>query len=279
MEKFNEKYNEDLKKFGNNYHALNKYVMTHTYHLCTVNPAFQAMINVMKEKQFILFEHNRIDALQDGPTTNIVISNKRSFEAAKAYKGYKTAVLNFANNHHIGGSPYSAGAQEESLCRTSTLLPCLEKEKDTFYEYHKKLYEEGKIDYMGNDDLIYTPAVVVFKTDESAPQMMKIDDWYDVDVITCAAPQLYETPSDIEKYESTILKRLRRIFQVAKHQGVEVLVLGAWGCGAFNNPPELIAKAFKTLCNEYKFDTIEFAIYGNRGNDTNYQIFKQIFDE
>ena len=59
---------------------------------------------------------------------------------------------------------------------------------------------------MGNDDLIYTPGVVVFKTDELAdiiyPKMMPEEDWYLVNVITSAAPELVKmrrVPADYEQ--------------------------------------------------------------------------------
>jgi len=49
--------------------------------------------------------------------TRYIVSGKRSFETAKEYTGKKVAVLNYANNHSTGDAPFSAGAQEESLCR------------------------------------------------------------------------------------------------------------------------------------------------------------------
>ena len=55
-----------------------------------------------------------------------VIYAKEDFtdEDGKAYRGRKVAVLNFANNHSIGGAPFSAGAQEESLCRQLCSVNC-----------------------------------------------------------------------------------------------------------------------------------------------------------
>lgn len=279
MEKRRKQYNSVIKEFKGDYLALNRYVMTHTYDECFQNPALKKLIEYTKTKQYVVLAKDEVEAEKDGPTINVVISNKRSFEAAKAYKGKKVAVLNFANNHSIGGSPYSAGAQEESLCRTSTLLKCLEKERDTYYKYHQDLYEKGAIDNIGNDDLIYTPGVIVFKTDESAPKMLDVDDWYDVNVITSAAPQLHYPMPDQDKYLSyVILPRLRKVFQVAKKEKNEVLILGAWGCGAFRNNPETIARAFKILCNEYHFETVEFAIDCSRGSNENYSAFKKVFN-
>ena len=49
---------------------------------------------------------------------------------------------------------------------------------------------------INNADIIYTPGVTVFKTDTSNPKLLDEKDWYDVDVITCAAPNLRERPSN-----------------------------------------------------------------------------------
>lgn len=39
--------------------------------------------------------------------------------------------------------------------------------------------------------------------------------------------------------------------------------MGAFGCGAFCNPPEVVAEAFAETIKEflYDFETIEFAVY------------------
>ena len=203
--------------------------------------------------------------------------DKRTFEAASAYKSKKVAVLNFANNHFVGGAPFSAGAQEESLCRTSTLYPCLLHEQESFYEKHKQMYKDGELDEFGNDDLIYSPDVIVFKTDESAPRMMEPKKWFKVDVITSAAPEF--SGSSLDEYDWGTkygYSRLQKVFQIAKKHGVEVLILGAWGCGAFGNPPTAVATTFNILCAEYRFDTIEFAIDCSRGRSENYEVFERV---
>ena len=275
----NKEYNEEVEKYSNSYRELNGFVMAHTHYKCKLDDSLADVIETTKEKQFVLLEEEWSDkplVESDGATTNIVVSKKRTYEAAKAYNGKKVAVLNFANNHSIGGVPYSAGAQEESLCRTSTLYECLKKEKESFYKRHERLYHEHAINNWGNGDLIYSPDVVVFKTDESAPKMMPKEEWYKVDVITLAAPELY---GDIEgfNYGMSVLPRLRKVFEVAKKQGVEVLILGAWGCGAFHNPPVAVAQAFRILCGEYKFDTVEFAVYCNNNDpNNNYHIFRDV---
>ena len=51
-----------------------------------------------------------------------------------------------------------------------------------------------------------------------------------------------------------------------------------FGCGAFRNPPAVVAQAMKTVVQEYRmrFETIEFAVYCPTQYDTNYRVFQQI---
>lgn len=58
-----------------------------------------------------------------------------------------------------------------------------------FYKPHRDAH-----DPIHNDDIIYTPGVAVFKTDTTAPQLLPESEWYDVDIITCAAPNLRNQP-------------------------------------------------------------------------------------
>ena len=278
MEKEYNKEIEEIAKEGN-FRKINHFVMDHTYFMCTNKDKQLMEIANTNDVSYMVKQEDEINVKPDGKTTNIIISKKRTYEAAKQYKGKRIAVLNFANNHSIGGAPWSAGAQEESLCRISTLYPCLEKYKEQFYEYHKDLYSKGKMDELGNDDLIYLPNILVFKTDESAPKVMRLDDWYFVDVITSAAPDLDRKFYDWAEYRTLMYNRLKKIIQVAKKENVEALILGAYGCGAFHNPPEIIASIFKDLLNEYHFNTVEFAVYCNNDEKfNNYNIFKNIFE-
>jgi hypothetical protein len=122
----------------------------------------------------------------------------------------------------------------------------------------------GVIDKMGSDDLLYTPDVVVFKTDERTdpiiPCMMDQEDWYKVDVITCAAPELHYSTLKPQNYEEIITRRIKKILDVAARERVEVLILGAWGCGAFGNDIAVVSKAFYTLLENYDFQIVEFAL-------------------
>ena len=50
-----------------------------------------------------------------------------------------------------------------------------------------------------NNDLIYTPGVTVFKSDTDMPEVLPEEEWYQVDVISCAAPRLRLRSSDQKK--------------------------------------------------------------------------------
>ena len=147
-------------------------------------------------------------------------------------------------------------------------------------------------DPLHNDDCIYTPGVMVFKADTDYPQLLPEEKWYPVNVLTCAAPNLRERPSNemnagdgdaavhISREELQALheKRMRRVLEIAWRKGNEVVILGAFGCGAFRNPPAVVAQAMKTVVQEYRknFETIEFAVYCGAQYDTNYRVFQQV---
>ena len=214
---------------------------------------------------------------------NIIVSQLRSFEAAAQYIGQRTAVLNFASATNPGGGvEKGASAQEECLCRVSTLYPCLadQKMRASFYTPHRK---NGNV--LHNDDIIYTPNVLVIKDDDHNP----LSEPFSVDIISCAAPNLRERPSNQYNTGDTVKvqisgnellklheKRASKIFSSAIANGVEILILGAFGCGAFCNNPYIVARAYKNVLPEFKqyFQTIEFAIYCRPTDSVNYDAFK-----
>ncbi len=226
---------------------------------------------------------------------NIVVSKKRSLEAAGAYRGKKVCVHNFASATNPGGGvTRGSSAQEEAICRCSTLYPSLVEMRGSFYDKHRQLLKEGKLDAVYNDDCIFTPGVVVFKTDTQNPEKMPEKDWYTVDIVTCAAPNLREKPSNamnpgsgsraVKLSEEQLLslhkKRMTRILSIAKKEGAEVVVLGAFGCGAFCNPPEVVAEAMAQAVKafQYDFSVIEFAVYCSPRDEKNYRVFWQKFN-
>lgn len=238
------------------------------------------------EQQLIL-EDEALDlpAARFEEEAEVIVTKNRSFEAARLYAehGFRTAVLNFASATNPGGGvTHGASAQEECLCRCSTLYNCLNTRAmwDGFYTPHRRSGNS-----LHNDDIIYTPNVTVLKDDDyellAAP--------FAADVITCAAPNLREQPVNrfnpgdgeairISKDELYRLhkQRARRILTVAAQHEADVLILGAFGCGAFRNDPHVVARAYHDVLPEFSrhFRTIEFAVYCPPYDDSNYRAFK-----
>ncbi|MBQ3663268.1 MAG: TIGR02452 family protein [Clostridia bacterium] len=221
----------------------------------------------------------------------VIVSGKRTLEAAEAYRGKKTCVLNFASSTRPGGGVlWGAGAQEESLCRCSTLYYCLDTD-----ELWRDFYDPHRLDYnpLNNGDMIYSPDVLAVKTDVSEPERLEEKDWYPVNVITCAAPDLrrrydkvldpetglYAADLPEEVLRDVLDVRIRRIFQLAASEGNEVLILGAFGCGAFFNPPALVADIFRKYTEEYRkcFETVEYAVFHVGKESENYRAFQDAF--
>lgn len=274
----------------------NKAVFEDTRELCKNNVVIKRAVQASTAGQKLILENDIISKSEKerfDEDVKIVVSKKRTFEAASDYSDMRVAVHNFASASNPGGGVVNgANAQEECLCRCSGLYFSLNTKEmwDGFYQPHRDTH-----DPLHNDDIIYTPDVLVFKTDTSEPKLLPEDKWYKVDVVTCAAPNLRREPSNIynigDGRESAVLskeelynlhvKRLKRILDVAANEGAEVVVLGAFGCGAFRNDPRVVAKASADVIAEYKraFKVIEFAIYCGKNGEGNYMAFKETITE
>lgn len=215
------------------------------------------------------------------PDANVEVVEGTTFDVAKRYaaKGKKVAVLNFANPHNPGGGvERGAMAQEECLCRSSNLYQCLTLVTANleYYEYNIKY-----TDYFFSDRILYSDRITVFKDDSIVPVMLPEEEWFTVSVLTCAAPYMGKrTDIDYERLKRVFKGRIRNIFEVALDNNVDTLILGAFGCGAFKNPPRLVAEAFDEVMQEkYKglFSNIIFAIKKTSLNCPNYNAFKEVF--
>lgn len=271
----------------------NVMVFKDTERLCNSNTRLKESVKHAAAGQKLILETDafpevKLDLYEE--TAKVIVSKKRTYEAASAYRGYRTAVHNFASASNPGGGvEKGANAQEECLCRCSGLFFCLNTPamRDGFYTPHRNAR-----DPIHNDDIIYTPGVTVFKTDTASPQLMPESDWYDVNVITCAAPNLRFRPSShynsgdgakpVTMKDKDLLalheKRLRKILDVAVSGGNEVVILGAFGCGAFSNNPEVVALAAKNVIPGYlhAFKTMEYAVYCGPKEDKNFKVFERV---
>ncbi len=255
------------------------------------NPTLRQAVTDSTENQIFISEKSKIRVPAPTKTTKatVVVNGKRSLEASENYakQGKRVCVLNFASSTTPGGGVlYGSSAQEESICRCSTLYPCLNTDEmqDLFYDPHYEAHNP-----IGNADCIYTPNVCVLKGDTDFPESLPEKDWWKVDIITCAAPDLRHRPSNVmnpldgdtaaqistQDFEKLITQRIRRIFEIAAAEKNDVLILGAFGCGAFKNPPQIVAKVFYDVMQDFlcHFDVIEYAVFHMSHESINYEAF------
>jgi len=192
-------------------------------------------------------------------------------------------VLNLANPVNPGGGVYKGSqAQEEDLCRKSSLLISLEsKAAQRYYDYNRSLNT-----FMGSDAIIITPQVEIIK-DENGNML---EDSVIVSVMTCAAPMVtygLEGLSTVQ-YLDMIYNRIVGMLKVAAHCGYRSLVLGAFGCGAFGNDAHVVSDIFADALNEFNFcnlnvddlfDRIDFAVLDRTPEQYNFKSFNWHFAE
>ena len=273
-------------------------IFENTVWMCENNRRLVDKIKSSMVYNRVISEENADDILENliyGNETEkevkIIVSKKRSFEAASAYRGKHISVLNFASATNPGGGvTKGASAQEECLCRISTLYKCISASEITeaFHKKHRYALKTGKMNSFYNDDCIQTCNVTVFKSDTAKTVLLPEKDWFDVDVISCAAPNLRRMSQHNKHWKKNVTnqelldiykKRINRVLDIARYAKSEVVILGAFGCGAFANPPELVAKAMHASIDEHKYDfeTIELAVYCPLRDTSNYEVFAKEF--
>jgi len=199
----------------------------------------------------------------------ISVINTDSVSAVVEYsKLGKTCVLNMASYKRPGGGVHNgARAQEECLFRCSNLIQVV---PTSFYplEVNEALYTKDAI-FFKDKDYDYMEPVVC-------------------DVITIAAINLnenakYDPVQNITEYRKITKDKIRLMVSLAAQNGVKNLILGAWGCGVFNNDPTTMSQYFsEVLIGEgysVDFDNIVFAIINDHNSvGNNFDIFNNKFN-
>lgn len=196
-------------------------------------------------------------------------------------KDSKVLVLNFANAFSPGGGVRSgAFAQEEDLCRKSTLLFSIENEDvENYYKDHRRNKTS-----LASDAVILSPQVEVFRGADNG----LLPDSKVVSVITCAAPDMKRYGKDIAENElaEIFYYRILGILNVALKYGYRHLVLGAFGCGAFGNDANMVSDQFYRALNDLQqyvpegkclFDRVVFAVRSKDPHKLN--AFRRNFDD
>ena len=209
-------------------------------------------------------------------------------------QGFNPAVLNMASLYHPGGGVLQgSGAQEEELCRRSTLAISLYQFSLPGGRYGdlaemvsvKRRAERYPMDntYGG----IYSPGITFFRGTQDEGYVL-LDESFSAAVISVASlnynPKHGHNTLDngnIPEGDKPVLKeKIRTILRIGTLKGHDSLVLGALGCGAFCTPPAQMARLFHEVIDENEFQgrfkKIVFAIIDSPSSN-NYQPFKKEF--
>ena len=293
---------ENQKKYKNNVTLYNIDVFKDTKKQCTENEFLKNIISKSIESQHFYKEnedlHKKVKdyTVKNNDKNNIEFQKQKTIESALYYlnkekNNPRIAILNFADWTLKGGLVKSGlKTQEESICRCTTLYQNLiaDNVKD-YYENHRKACggknKQHEARAKANDDLIYSPNVQIIKDD--------VNDWNvkdlekntnrSISVITCAAP--WNITCGIKFTNKEIFdihyKKAKRILDVSINDNVDIIILGAYGCGDFYNNPEYVAKAYKKVLIEegYQkyFKKVVFAIPIINNDFKNYNTFFKVF--
>lgn len=185
--------------------------------------------------------------------TEITVVNNDSINAGLDIqrKGYNPVILNFANRQTAGGGVLKGSrAQEETIFRRTNLYRSLYQFMPYAERYNvRKNWRQYPMDK--NYGGIYTPYATVFR-DTDYSLLSKPEKISFVSVAAMNRPRLIDGEIAPELIEGT-LNKMRTILRIGLYHGHDSIILGAFGCGAFQNPPKHIALLFKQVINEPEF--------------------------
>lgn len=194
-----------------------------------------------RKSKFVLSEHIRRQT-----TVECILENREK----------NITALNFANALLAGGAYTMGGnAQEESLCRASMLYYTIRDVK----EFYRANLRHITPDY--TDGMIYSKNVPVIRNDSGE----MLDTPVLCDFITCPAVNRYEANLCFmpkAKTNEIMEKRIGKIVSLAMSELPDLIILGAFGCGAFGNDRNDILPMFERAVNSFCGDGTEiiFAI-------------------
>ncbi|MGW6710525.1 TIGR02452 family protein [Streptomyces sp. NPDC054956] len=215
-----------------------------------------------------------------GGGTAVEVTGESSTEAARRLAADHpgtavVAVLNFASARNPGGGYVrGAKAQEEALCRASALYETL-LEAPEYYAVHR-----AEVSTFYTDRVIHSPAVPVFRDDRGD----LLDTPFRAGFLTSPAPNAgtirRQEPDREAEIPAALVRRAELVLEVAALHGYRDLVLGAWGCGVFQNDPAQVAEAFRGLLTGRFAGVFERVVFGilDRKPDTR-EAFERVLAE
>ena len=154
--------------------------------------------------------------------------------------GLRPAVLNLANRQHPGGGVIVLSLYPFDRWHADYARLPLRKQ---FYPLDR------------NEGSIHSRDVVFFRGREAEGAPF-LEAPFMLDVVTVPAinrPTLVAPEEICPDHAEATKRKIRAILRACFHGGNDAIVLGAFGCGAFRNPPAHIARLFREVFEEAEF--------------------------
>lgn len=232
----------------------------------------------MLDQSEVYGDLDRLSPSSTSFATRFILENDDTFNVLLKLKqaGRNPVGINMANAYKRGGGVEDGcPAQEEALSRRSNYMAIA----------HHPLAGKAKIAEGG----IYSPHVQVFREDDAKGYAF-MEKPVDVALVAVAAFDLRRNSRDrvklglsaemaykdkhLEQHPAFVnqtKQRIRNMLRKLVEKGHTDIVLGALGCGAFQNPPKLISTLFEQVFSERefkgRFETVTFAVLQQRPSD------------
>ncbi|MBI2706810.1 MAG: TIGR02452 family protein [Proteobacteria bacterium] len=209
--------------------------------------------------------------------TVIQVLNKGTLETMldSIAMGENPVALNFASqtspNGGVGAD--NGGAQEEKISHLTNYYQSLNPKDNPYLQTTLPVYNLGEF------GTVYSPDVLLIRQKEN-DRFFFIPPVKGLNFIACAAYNLNSPSSPREgAYLTGMTHKIRNVLRTAMIHGHSTVILGAWGCGAFANRPDVVALLFQGVLAEPEFlgafKKVYFSIVGYEPNLT---AFKKVFE-
>ena len=183
-------------------------------------------------------------------------------------------VLNMANANKFGGGYTSgAAAQEENMFRTTNVLT-YDADVDSSGRYSQTM--TNLINGQNYEVLldIDNPRIII-RNSEPNYELLSKDEYTPFYELRAAAINTKHETFSIDECR----KRITAQINTLKKNKIQYVILSAFGCGAFANPPDIVSRIYKEVIDENKqfFKVIIFTIFNPKGGpDRNFDIFNTV---
>lgn len=215
--------------------------------------------HVVSGQQLAVIEQDNVQGKTEVLVRQSDVVSTAVTEAINMQAGDKLCVLNFASYKHPGGA-FLRGAltQEESLCHSTGLFHCL-RTQHAWYALHKNNTNGG----LYSDDFIYSQDVPLVYGSKV----------FLIDILTMAAPNQRKAKISCKEVFNA---RIKLAYTIPAKFGVNILILGAWGCGVFGNDTLHVTQRWKECSDN---TSLYRKVVHPITSDGKYKIFSNVFNE